>query len=364
VTFDRPDLLIFAPAAAALLVMLVLLQWRRGRRLVQAYGGRAPSLRLLGRDLTRLPLGRLVTLALGAAALGLVAAGPTPEQPDEPPPPTPIDLSIAVDVSHSMSAGDVDGERIARARELVDHIVQEGVADRISLSLFADWPFDLVPMTDDQAVVSFFSPWLTPALVGTRDQGTSMPAAIGSARQAWERRPREDARRIVLLVSDGEIYEGAAEALDSARAVSDAGFEVWVAGVGSADGAPLFLPGSDGAPLLFDGAPVVAGYDRALLEELASAGRGRFHDVSTVSGIRSLVGDLGRDRPSAESTGGAGRAPAFWLLIAALVLLAIEASADAGVFGRSRRGDPAAPAATVPRSARDARSAARRGRAA
>jgi Ca-activated chloride channel family protein len=320
--------------AAAVVALLVLAQWIRGRRLVAAYGGREPARRLLGRDLSRLPFLRLFAGAAAVAALVLAASDPQPEEGEEPPPPTPVDLVVLVDVSHSMSAADVGTRRIDRARELIDEIIEERAADRIGLAIFADWPYTLVPLTDDPDVVTFFGPWLNPELVGTRDQGTSLPAALGRARVIWDARSREDARRIVLLISDAEIHEGLDEVLDSVTAISDAGFEVWTAGVGSSEGAPLFVPGSGEAPLLYDGEPVIAGYDEALLREIAEQGRGSWHDVSSEGGARSVVAELTRDRPVGDGSSDVNWRPALWLLVAALILLLVEAASD---LGRARR---------------------------
>ena len=332
-TFDRPDLLVVAPALALVLALAVAVQWRRGLRLVRAYGGRGPALRLLGRDLTRFPVARIVALPLAAGLLALVAAGPEPEEAPPPPPPVPVDILLAIDVSHSMTAADTDGPRIERARALVEALASESVADRISLTLFADWPYGLVPVTTDPSVIGFFAPWVSPELVGTRDQGTSVAEVLAFARATWERRPDEGARRIVLLVTDGEAHEGAAPALDSARAVSDAGFEIWTAGVGTPGGAPLFLPGSEEAPLLHDGSPVVASADPGFLRELAARGRGEFHDVSTPGGLDGLIDALGRGStpaPTAEEQ----TDPLAWAILLALVLLAFEALIDAGVLAR------------------------------
>ena len=335
-TFARPDLLVLIPVGIVFVMLMASAQWMRGRRLVAAYGGRLAAWRLLGRDLVRPPLLRTLAGSIAVAALLLAAADPQPEEPEEPPPPTPIDLVVMVDVSHSMSAEDVGGRRVDRARALIDAIVEERAADRIGLSIFADWPYTLVPLTDDADVVTFFGPWLAPELVGTRDQGTSLPVALGHARAIWEARPREDARRIVLLVTDAEVHEGTAEALDSAAAVSDAGFEVWTAGVGTAAGAPLFVAGSDNAPLLYDGQPVIAGYDQGLLREIAEAGRGVFHEVSDDGGARALIDDLVRDRPVGDGDTTVSWSPALWLLLISLLLLVVEALVDFGRLGVRR----------------------------
>ena len=120
-------------------------------------------------------------------------------------------------------------------------------------------------------------------------------------------------------------------------AVSDAGFEVWTAGVGTSDGAALFVPGSENAPLLYDGQPVVAGYDEGLLRDIAEQGRGSFHDVSGEGGVDDLVAALVRDRPVTSTDDGLSWRPAFWLLFAALFLLVVEAGADFGRLATRRR---------------------------
>lgn len=344
-TFERPDLLPLAAWAAAALVLLVLLQWRRGVRLVRAWGGREPARRLLGRDLSRLPWLRLLALSSAGAALALAASGPAPADPEELPPPTPVDLIVAVDVSLSMTADDVEGSRIGQARSLLERMVEERAADRFALAIFADWPYVLVPLTDDGDLITFFSPWVAPALVGTRDQGTSLPAVVGQARRVWEARRRDDARAIVLVVTDGEAHGMDAELLDSVDVAQDAGMEIWTAGVGTPAGAPIFLPGSGGAPLLHDGSPVVSGYDRGLLEAVADRGGGLFHDISSEAGIRSLVDDLRGGLTADDAPGQAPPDAAFWLVLAGFLLLVLDAVLDAGVFRRSRGRRVAADAA-------------------
>ncbi len=361
-TFERPDILLLAPVAALLLAGAVAIQWGRGRRLVEAYGGRVPARRLLGRDLSRFPLARLLALSAAAGGLAFAASGPAPEEAPPPPPPVPLDLMVAVDVSHSMSAADVDGRRIDRARALVEQLVEDGVAERVSLTIFADWPFGLVPLTHDPDVVGFFSPWITPDLVGTRDQGSSLALALGQARGTWETRPNDGARRVVLLVTDGEVHDMGVEVLDSVAAIADAGFEIWAAGVGTPEGAPLFLPGSEGAPLLYDGTPVVAGADPGFLREVAGRGRGEYHDASTDGGARGLLAALGRGSAPPPTTE-EGPDPVRWVILAALVLLLLEALLDAGTLERrarrrapveavpARGGRPKGGGATAPRAA-------------
>ena len=220
-----------------------------------------------------------------------VAAGVAPEGPEETPV-TPVDLLIAVDVSHSMTGTDVEPSRISWAQQLVEDAMEAGIADRVALSVFADWSYQLVPLTDDGDVVTFFAPWLVPDLVNTRDQGTSLSVLIDDAVEAWVERPQPDAIPIVLVVSDGETHDGADAVIASTRAAVDAGAMVWAAGIGTPSGSPLTLTGST-APLLDgSGSPVVAGYDEGMLRQIADVGRGAFHEIDDEAGISALLSDL------------------------------------------------------------------------
>jgi Ca-activated chloride channel family protein len=334
-TFERPDLLVVVPAVVTILLLAVVLQWMRGVRLVRAYGGSEPAQRLLGRRLESFPVARTLVLVLVGSGLALAAAGPSRESSEPIEPPTPVDLIVAIDVSHSMTAADVDPSRVARARDALDRILEEGVADRVSLTLFADWPFGLVPLTDDADVISFFSPWIAPELVSTRDQGTSLAAVFGHTRAVWEARPRNDGEPIVLIISDGEAHGSDPDVLDSVAVATEAGMRIWTAGVGTPQGAPLFVAGSEGAPVLdTDGRIVIAEFGPELLQSMAARGDGIYHDISTDGGIRSLVSALRRESGPSDTTADLPADPVFWLFLACLGLLIVEAALDSGVLGR------------------------------
>lgn len=340
-TFARPDLLTLAPVTGLLLVMSVTSHWHRRRRLARAYGGVHTATRLTQTALGHYPALRLAALLGAALTLTLGAAGLEQDGDEVVETLAPVDLVVAVDVSLSMSAADIDGTRIGRARRLLEHLTQTPPVDRMALSLFADWSFGLVPLTDDPNVVNFFAPWLVPELIDRRDQGTSLATAVSQAARTLDARSRPDARRIILLVTDGEAHGRDAAILDSIAASVRQGISVWTAGIGTRDGAPLMAMGVDGSPgdtpLLDDaGAPVIASYDEALLRDMADAGNGRFYDVSNEAGARALVRDLRAVSGFVEGEGGGGPRPAMpWLALLALPLLLWDALSDSGrSFGR------------------------------
>ena len=332
-TFERPELIGLIPAMLFVVSVAIVGQWRRGVRLVNAYGGRQASFRLIGRRVDLFPSLRLVSTFLAVALLGSAFSGIAPVQPEEVPV-TPVDLLIAVDVSQSMTGNDVEPSRIAWAQRLVEDIIGAGVADRVGLSIFADWSYQLVPLTDDSDVVSFFSPWVVPSLVSARDQGTSLGVLIEDAIKEWERRSRPDTSPVVLVVSDGEAHDSQDMVITSTQSAVESGATIWTAGIGTVSGAALTLTGST-APLLDgSGLPVVAGYDEDLLRQIADVGRGAFHQIEGEESIRSLIADLrsvsGRTETIEEPTSD----PIVWLIMIGLALLVLEALSDAGLTTR------------------------------
>lgn len=338
--FERPEVLQALPGVVALLVVAILSQWRRSLRLAEAFGGRTSVRRLTGRSLHRFPAGRLASVAIAAVALTLAASGAREDVGEPPSAPTPVDLVVVLDVSHSMTGTDVAPTRFERARGVVAEVLDARVADRIALSLFAGWPYGLVPVTDDPAVLEYFVPAVEPDLVAERDQGTALPAVIDHAVEAWQERSREDAVPALLLISDGEVHGAEVEVLDAVGRAVDAGLRVWSVGVGTRDGAALTVAGSGGAPLLDGtGSRVVARYDPDLLRDVARIGGGGFHDLAAEATVDDLVDELralggGEEEPWAE-----GFDPTIILLLTAMSLLAVDGILDSGIWSRRRSRD-------------------------
>ena len=213
--------------------------------------------------------------------------------------------------------------------------------ERLGLAVFADWPYPLLPMTDDPALVRFFAEPLTPDLIVQRDQGTSLASVIAHAREMLEARHRPEAQQVILLITDGEGHENETEVLDVASAAAAAGVRVWTAGVGTSGGSQLATLDPDPLPVLGDdGEPVVSRLNEGLLRRIASAGEGGYRNVSGGIGLRSLLGVF--RRANTESTpGGEAVGAALWLILLAIPLLFVEGRMDAsGVVELPRLAEP------------------------
>jgi Ca-activated chloride channel family protein len=189
-----------------------------------------------------------------------------------------------------------------------------------------------VPPTDDPGIIRYFTPSLQPEVVQEGDRGTTLSATLALARRTLESRPTPDARRAILVLSDGDVHEAEELLAGAASEAADAGFAVWVAGVGTQDGASIVL---DGQPLQdVGGRPVVVGRNAELLRAVAAAGNGRYDDISDDAGLASLVAAL-RDL-AGETDAGPGEPFDTTALLAllAIPLLLWESRLDAGTGSR------------------------------
>jgi len=335
--FSRPEFLALVPIVVLLVTLAVAAQARRRRKLADAFGGREAARRLTSKDLYRFPRQRLLCLTAAGFALSLAAAGPQVDLGTSLNPLQPVDLLIAVDLSLSMTGTDVAPSRLERAKQVIQEITESMPDERIGLSVFADWPYSVLPMTDDPTLVRFFAEALNPELVLERDQGTSLSSAITHAREMLETRRRPEAQQVILLITDGEGHENEAVIMDTVAAAVAQGVRIWTAGIGTRAGSELTSLGEDPMPVVGeDGQAIVARLNDGLLRRIADAGGGRFQNVSGRVGLRSLLSSF--RRVDAESApGGEAVGLAFWLVLFSIPLLLMDGWLDASGVVESPR---------------------------
>lgn len=214
-------------------------------------------------------LAKHVLLVLGVALLALALARPQIGQETVKLERSGVDVLIALDVSRSMLAADVEGtNRLAAARAAVQHLLAKLGGDRVGLAVFAGEAFLAAPLTRDHTAVERALLAASPTMVS--EPGSDFAKAIARAREGFER--GSEGPRVLLLISDGEQLQGDAPA--AARAAAAAGVKVHCAGVGSASGARL--PAAGGFVKNAFGREVVSRVDERMLQQVATAGGGYY----------------------------------------------------------------------------------------
>jgi len=188
-----------------------------------------------------------------------------------------VDLVIAIDVSKSMLAEDFKPNRLERARQAVNKLLDRFVDDRIGLVVFAGEASLQLPFTSDYAAAHMFLSTISTESI--QMQGTAIGRAIQVSASSL---PKSDTRgRAIIVISDGENHED--DAIEQARAAKSAGIAVHTLGVGTAQGSPV-PEYKDGRLVGFKqdeaGSTVVSRMNPQMLKEVAAAGGGVFVQAS------------------------------------------------------------------------------------
>ncbi len=319
--------LLLLPVAVGLAAFALARTTRRLRRLAEGFGGEEAAGRLTTRELVSFPLRRLRVLGLAVTVMVLAVAGVRFGPGISLNASRPVDLVVALDISASMGARDLPAGRMGRAKEVVGALLDALPGERVGLVVFADWSHTLAPITDDHQVVRFFADSLAENFLGERDQGTRVSAAIGEARRQLDARREEGRERVIVLVTDGEAHEDEFAVADSAARAAAGDLRIWVAGIGTAEGAGLGGDGAGAAVTDAGGAPVVSRLNERLLRGVARAGGGGYLDVSDDRGLAELAARFRRVPEDGEGSGGPGD-PVTWLMLLGLVLVAADGLMD------------------------------------
>ena len=204
------------------------------------------------------------------------------------------DIIIAVDVSQSMLAQDVNPSRIERAKHEILDLLPILKGDRIGLVAFAGDAFVECPLTEDYAAMRMFVSFLGPDLIPL--QGTDLKGAINTSMKAlFDGSPGGTEGRAIILITDGEDQEPDAE--KAAAAAKEKGVKIYALGIGTPDGAPIPDP-NGGFKKDAAGNMVVTRPNEKALSQLAASSGGVFARSEAgggdleriyVSGIRQHV---------------------------------------------------------------------------
>ncbi|MGD8934873.1 MAG: VWA domain-containing protein [Thiogranum sp.] len=191
-------------------------------------------------------------------------------------------LVVVLDLSRSMSSGDLKPSRLDRARYKVADILKQRSEGQTALVVFAGDAFAVSPLTSDTNTIRSLLDPLQPGLMPV--QGSRVDLGLDKAAELLKQAGVSHGD--ILLIADG--FEDA-RALDEARRVYKAGYRVSVLGAGTSEGAPV-PDGQGGYVRDAAGSVVMAALKPARLRQLAAAGGGNYSTMTaTADDLKTLL---------------------------------------------------------------------------
>jgi Ca-activated chloride channel family protein len=233
------------------------------------------------------------------------------------------DIMIAIDLSQSMNAIDIQPSRLEKIKFELNNIITEFNSDRIGLIIFSSEAFVQCPLTYDQSALNLFIETLNSRLVP--DTGTDFGPALHLALDKLNTDDTSiDAKaKIIILISDGEDF---GEETSTVRAeIRDKGIKLFTLGVGTTQGSKIMMP--DGPKRDQQGNEVISKLDRQSLKELAARTGGSYFEINQrqndvsrlINNINRVEGQL-RDARVVDVSAN----KYIYFLIAALILLVFD----------------------------------------
>jgi Ca-activated chloride channel homolog len=115
-----------------------------------------------------------------------------------------IDIALAIDISDSMLATDLNPNRLGAAKTIAIDFIRGRQNDRIALVAFAGETTTLSPLTTDYSMLTHYLASLNPSLIKTA--GTAIGLALASCINKLRDVPGKS--KIAILISDGDNTAG------------------------------------------------------------------------------------------------------------------------------------------------------------
>jgi Ca-activated chloride channel family protein len=290
-----------------------------------AFASKLMLSRIAGHKSTRRPVYKwiLIVVAVFLISLGLMRpqGGMTEEEIFG----KGLDLVIALDISKSMKARDIEGNsRLDVAKAILARMMNGLRDDRVGLVVFAGETMIQSPLSRDKNTFLTFLERVNPSLLAK--QGTNLSSAIETSIDRFDMNASQT--KVILLFSDGEDQNK--ERLQ--RAIDEAGkknIPIFTVGLGSEKGG--YIPEGrtwfgETVYKTFKGKRVVTKLKDDVLKKIAAQTNAEYMRASDISSAREVVSKLNQlDRIAVSGGSRQIRVELFWLpVLFAFFLLLLE----------------------------------------
>lgn len=240
-----------------------------------------------------------------------------------------IDIMLAVDVSPSMAAQDIDPTRLEAARATARRFVSGRAQDRIGLVVFGGASQLACPLTLDYDALLGELDGLEPGM--TMTEGTAVGDGLVSA--VNHVRGGDAKTKIVILLTDGRSNTGLVDPETAAKTAAASGVKVYTIGVGGRGPARIAYVDPQRGPI--EGM-VEDDLDEELLDRVAASTGGRYFRAASLKQLREVYATIDAlEKSKIELPPAVSKDDMYQpLLLGALLLLLAEGAAASTLWLR------------------------------
>lgn len=271
--------------------VLIILFWivrKQGMKQLERFASRSMIARMAPMRSHAKPWWKYILLMLALAAIILAIARPRFGTRMKEIKREGKELVVALDVSRSMLATDIQPSRLERAKRAIVKLLDRLDHDRISLIVFAGEAYTQLPLTTDYPAAKMFISSVQTEMIP--QQGTAIGAAIGHGINSFS--PGEEKNKALIIITDGENHEG--NAIENAQMAAEKGIKVYTIGMGLPEGGPIPVRGKNNEFHRDNsGNVVITKLNEGMLQQIAAAGEGSYIRANNIrSGLNSLFDEI------------------------------------------------------------------------
>jgi len=235
-----------------------------------------------------------------------------------------VEIIIALDVSNSMMAEDIQPNRLERAKRAISRLTDQLSNDKLGLIVFAGDAYTQIPITTDYTSAKLFLSSINTNSVPK--QGTAIGSAIELAMGSFT--PETKTSKAIIVITDGENHED--DAVEMAKKAQEENIVVHTIGMGLPQGGPIPVSSAYGQSDFRrdkDGQVIVTKLDEKSLQEIAAAGGGKYVRANnTEVGINNIYDEISQmEKSELQSRVYTDyNDQYFYFIIVALVLVIVE----------------------------------------
>ena len=205
---------------------------------------------------------------------------------------------IAVDLSESMNANDIQPSRLEKIKFELKKIINEFYSDRIGIIMFSNDAFVQCPLTYDKNALNLFVETLNTGLVPNTGTDFGPPLKISLEKlKNDDSKPNTNKSKIILLISDGEDFgENTNQYINE---IKNSSIKLFTLGIGTEKGISLI---SSNGKIKKDqnGNNVITKLNSISLKKIASVSNGSYYEITNnkneikqlINQINSLEGNI------------------------------------------------------------------------
>ncbi len=234
------------------------------------------------------------------------------------------DIFLAIDLSQSMNANDVQPTRLEKMKFELKNIVGTFTSDRIGLIIFSSEAFMQCPLTYDQNALNLFIETLHSGLVPNTGTDFGPPLKMALEKLNDENSALSTLKsKIIVLISDGEDFgDDTDKIIDN---IENQGIKLFTLGIGTEKGSKIRT--GSGFKRDKDGNEVVSRLDARSLKAIAAKTDGKYFEINEsnndVQRLKNTINSIeGEVRDSRQVDISANKY--FYFLAAALLLMLVD----------------------------------------